>query len=219
MILDDATDFTWSFFSKTKKAIAERAVDFVKKLTACDTNVKYIRCDDAPENKQLEKALTKAGFGNIQFEYTTPGTPQYNGRIERRFATLYSRVRALLNAAELPESLRGGLWAEAAARAEEDENIAVTRSRPVPAYTQFYENEMPGIRNRHAFGEMAIVSYGGAAKMLDKSSNKGRPCIYSCKHSFIQRDAAFEMVSRSRQFNGATRTHKEPNRYRGSCLV
>jgi hypothetical protein len=35
----------------------------------------------------------------IRFEYTAPGTPQRNGVAERKFATLFSRVRAMKIAA------------------------------------------------------------------------------------------------------------------------
>jgi hypothetical protein len=60
--------------------------------------VKVIRCDDAGENKVLELRCIHAQLG-INFEYTGPGTPQYNGRVERKFATLYGCVRTMLNAA------------------------------------------------------------------------------------------------------------------------
>ena len=50
----------------------------------------------------------------IDFEYSAPDTPQQNGRVERKFATLYGRVRSMLNAAHLPAYLRSGLWAECA---------------------------------------------------------------------------------------------------------
>jgi hypothetical protein len=48
----------------------------------------YIRCDDSGENRALEKACIKAGL-RIQFEFTAPGMPQRNWRVERKFATLY----------------------------------------------------------------------------------------------------------------------------------
>ena len=35
----------------------------------------------------------------LQFEYTARGTPQRNGRIERKFATFYGRIRACYTAA------------------------------------------------------------------------------------------------------------------------
>ena len=48
----------------------------------------------------------------VKLEFTGPDTPQYNGKIERRFATLYGRVRAILNEAKVPEEMRNKLWAK-----------------------------------------------------------------------------------------------------------
>jgi hypothetical protein len=50
--------------------------------------VKIICCDDAGENKTLEMHCVQKQLG-INFEYTSPGTPQYNCDVERKFATLY----------------------------------------------------------------------------------------------------------------------------------
>ena len=101
-------------------------------------NVKYIRCDDAGENTKLEEACLKEGLG-IQFEYTAPGTPQRNGRVERKFTTLYGRVRTTMDHAGLPEKLRKGLWAECAQTATTIENMIVTPTNPVCLYSQFFE--------------------------------------------------------------------------------
>ena len=48
------------------------------------------------------------GMG-IKFEYTAPGIPQQNGKIEKKFATLYNRVQAVLNERTFPSLLRNGL--------------------------------------------------------------------------------------------------------------
>ena len=70
--------------------------------------VKYIRCDNATENKKLEEACEKRGLG-IMFEYTAVATPRRNGKLERKFPTLASKVRAVVNGASLSEELRNGL--------------------------------------------------------------------------------------------------------------
>ena len=72
-----------------------------------------IRCDNAGENRKLKETLDLEGF-NIKFEFTEPYTPQQNGVVERAFATLYGRVRAMLNGACLEKRLREYLWAECA---------------------------------------------------------------------------------------------------------
>ena len=50
----------------------------------------------------------------IQFQYTSPNTPQQNGVVERIFATSYGRILAMMNEAVLTGDLRRSLWSEAA---------------------------------------------------------------------------------------------------------
>jgi hypothetical protein len=57
-------------------------LELVKKLNAIEhIHVKYIRCDDAGENMDFEKQSIAASLG-LAFEYTGPGTPQYNGTVK-----------------------------------------------------------------------------------------------------------------------------------------
>ena len=87
-----------------------------------------MRCDNAGEKKSFEELSKKEGLG-IKFEYTSPGSPQQNGKCERKFATLYGKVRSMLNGARLTPNLRHGLWTECAACETMEENIyRVTRA-------------------------------------------------------------------------------------------
>ena len=72
-----------------------------------------ILCDNAGENKKLEENVIEKNM-KIIFEYTAAGTPQQNRVAERAFATLYGRVRAMLNRAGLEGMTREKLWAECA---------------------------------------------------------------------------------------------------------
>ena len=65
-------------------------------------HTKYIRCNDDVNNHTAEKACRKNGL-NVKFEYTPPGTPQRNGRIERKFATCYGRIQACFEDAGIEE--------------------------------------------------------------------------------------------------------------------
>ena len=68
------------------------------------------------ENLKLKETLDLEGF-NIKFEFKAPYTPQQNGVVERDFATLYGRVRAILNGSGLEKRLREYLWSECASTA------------------------------------------------------------------------------------------------------
>jgi len=51
--------------------------------------------DDACIDKEL----------GIIFEYTAPGTPQQNGVVERAFATMLGKTRAIMNSAGFDEKM------------------------------------------------------------------------------------------------------------------
>jgi hypothetical protein len=74
LIVDDITDFCWSLFLKKKSDQVEDVVCLLKKIISVyKKNIKFIRCDNAGENKTLEKACYDAKLGII-FEYTPPNT-------------------------------------------------------------------------------------------------------------------------------------------------
>ena len=97
MLVDEATKYKKSFFLKKKNEQVEPIIDWIKVLKARhEIQVKTIRCDNAGENKFLERETDKNELGNI-FEYTAPGTPQQNGVLERAFVTVMGRARAMMN--------------------------------------------------------------------------------------------------------------------------
>ena len=52
--------------------------------------------------QQKMKNLKKIELGmDARFEFSAPGTPQEKGVVERAFATLYGRVRTMLNYANI----------------------------------------------------------------------------------------------------------------------
>jgi hypothetical protein len=84
-----------------KNVQANILLDFIKDIQVKQNkNVKHIRCDNAGENSTLETLLHKEGFGII-FEYSARSTPQQNGKVERAFATLYGRMRAMMLTARM----------------------------------------------------------------------------------------------------------------------
>jgi transposase InsO family protein len=104
LVVDDCTDFCWSFFLKAKSDLKKKIVDLIKELKSANHVVAFVRLDDAGENKSLEKMCKQEGLG-IQFEYTGARTPQRNGRVEQKFQTLYGRVRAMLNGADIRDEV------------------------------------------------------------------------------------------------------------------
>ena len=123
LVVDQATNMKWSFFLKKKDQQVGVIIDLVKNLRKLKPRTaRYIRCDNAGENKSLEKQMQKEGMGTT-FEYTPRHTPQQNGKVERNFATLYGRMRAMMKSAALNSTERAELWTEAASTATKLDNI------------------------------------------------------------------------------------------------
>ena len=74
------------------------------------------------------------GFG-IKFELTARKTPQQNGMIERAFATLYGKMKAMFANAGFEQVKRNTLWATCTAPATKLDNILVRTSEKNSLYT------------------------------------------------------------------------------------
>jgi len=176
LVIDDATDYCWSLLLKSKDELAAKMIELIKELKdKYQVQVKKIRCDNGGENKSFEKLAKEARLG-LHFEYTARKTPQQNGRVERKFATLFGRVRSMLNGAKLPQGIRDGLWAECAATATHMENLIVTPNKPQPAHQHFFGEESKFAKELRVFGEVAIVH--DAQKIKSKLADRGSVCIF-----------------------------------------
>ncbi len=138
LVLDDCTDLAWSYFLKNKSNLKDEILALIKELKAkFGITVKYIRCDNAGENIALEKACEQEGLG-ITFKYTAPNTPQQNGRVERKFSTLYGRMHVMMRGSGLRGLIRQRLWAEAAKTATDLSKILVKKQESQSLFQMFF---------------------------------------------------------------------------------
>jgi transposase InsO family protein len=92
LIQDDFTGCLWSYFIKAKNDLPDTLIDWLKLVQKeIKLNVKSICLDNYGENKSFHQMITKSEL-NIKFEFTAPGTPQQNGKVERAFATLFAKT-------------------------------------------------------------------------------------------------------------------------------
>ena len=214
LAMDDSTDVCWSHILKQKSDLCEKMLGLILDLKAkSKAKVKFIRCDNAPENKKLEEECKKRGLG-ITFEYTAVGTPQQNGKVERKFATLASKVRATLNEAGLEEELRIGVWAECVATTTLIENILVKEKDRKGPYEKFYRRDPAFVKHLRQFGEIGIVAYIDR-KMKPKFANKGRACMfvgYATNHAgdvYRMLDLNTKKITMSRDIKWLNKTYGE----------
>ena len=117
-------------------------LSFIKDLKAMyGINVKCERSNKAGENEDFKSVCKHEGMG-VQFENTTSGTLQHNGRVKQIFTTLFNRVCAMLNGGKFSSFLRNGLWAEAANIVTLLKNKPLAFMRDLSPFQQFFESEI-----------------------------------------------------------------------------
>jgi hypothetical protein len=137
--------------------------------------VKFIRCDDAGENMTMKNDPEIKSFG-IKFEFSGPRTPQRNGKVERKFQTLYGRIRPMLNGAGLDGELRDKIWAECVMNVTYLSNIMSTKSSFKSPFELLY-GEKPKLHNNpKMFGEVGVVTT--KKRIQAKLSNRGTTCMF-----------------------------------------
>jgi hypothetical protein len=92
LVVDDATDFSWSLFMPSKSDTSKCLIPLLQQIKNCGTPTKIFRCDNSSENTKLNKNLYEKGL-DTSFQYTAPGTPQQNGRMDRKFSVIYDQIR------------------------------------------------------------------------------------------------------------------------------
>jgi hypothetical protein len=96
---------------KSKGELKDKTKILLIDLNIAGIQVKYIRCDDSGENKAFYNYCRLDGK-LIEFEFSRPRTPKRNGKVERKFQTLYGQIRAMLNDAGLEDEIRSGVLSE-----------------------------------------------------------------------------------------------------------
>lgn len=79
-----------------------------------------------------------------------------NSKIERKFATLYGKMRAMLNGAKLIPYFREKIWAQCAKLGTQLKNIISKGNGEISAHKEFYGYNPNWIKNLRTFGEIGI---------------------------------------------------------------
>ena len=167
---------------KNKSDLAKEGKKFITELKErYGITVKVIRCDNSDKNKTYEREL--AG-GNIMFEYTASLTPQQNGVVERRFAKLYNRIRAIMHSAGIDKSTKQKIWTECAHIATLMDNL-LFYDNGKNVNDRLKNNQPKFTKNMRKFGEIGIALNHSLKNIRSKVDDKGIACIfvgYSLKH-------------------------------------
>ena len=114
IMVDERTQLKFSAFHAKKSDMVEPVCELLSKWKKAGINVKYVRCDNAGENKSLQARSDTSDWKlGLTFEFTARDTPQQNSLAEVGFATLANRGRAMMHRANVPEAARYKVWREA----------------------------------------------------------------------------------------------------------
>ena len=114
VMVDERTGHKTSVFHEKKSDQVETTCVKIQKWKEADVPIKYVRCDNAGENKSLQARADSSDWKlGLTFEYTARDTPQQNHLAELAFATLANRGRAMMHAANIPIKLRYKVFKEA----------------------------------------------------------------------------------------------------------
>jgi transposase InsO family protein len=138
-------------------------------------NVRFIRCDGAGKNITMKNDPEIKSFG-IKFKFSGPRNPQTNGKVERKFQTLYGRVRAMLNGANLEDELRDKIWAECVMIVTYLSKIISTKSNLKSPFELLYGEKSILHDNLKIFGEVRVVTTKD--KIQAKLSNRRTTCMF-----------------------------------------
>jgi hypothetical protein len=83
--MDEYTNLSWSYFMMKKDDQVSIVVKHIKMLqNEPKIKVKFIRCDNAGENHDIQNYLREISSKiRCKFELTAPDSPQQNGKIEK----------------------------------------------------------------------------------------------------------------------------------------
>ncbi|KAG7357827.1 reverse transcriptase RNA-dependent DNA polymerase [Nitzschia inconspicua] len=175
LFVDGYSDLSISRFGKQKSDLPKIGVTILLELKTKGITVKSIRCDNAGENKAFEQQCKLEGL-LVNFEYTAPGTPQQNGVAERKFATLFGKVRAMNTAAGLQGDIRSKLWAEAANCATDLDCLLIKELGGTSPFELFYGYKAPYSSYLRTFGEIGIIR--NIATVKPKLDDRGTPAMF-----------------------------------------
>ena len=106
-MVDEATQLKFTKFFNTKDGMVNSTCVQLSHWKAQGFPVKYIRMENADENRLLEQTINSAEWKlDIHPEYTAHNSPQQNHLAEIAIATLMNRAQAMLIASAVPPIVR-----------------------------------------------------------------------------------------------------------------
>jgi hypothetical protein len=138
LIEDEYTSMKWSFFDNRKPEAGKIIIEFIK--SGRNKICKFLRLDNSGGKQAMVLNMKKEEL-EISIEFTSPHTPEQHRKVERSFATLWGKTRAMLNGAGFPDELKEKLWAKCAFTVTKFNNLMIKEEEKNP-YELFYKEKL-----------------------------------------------------------------------------
>ena len=142
--VDDYSRYSWSEYVQSKDEMLEAMKARMKNIQNQGHQIKSIRMDNAGENIHALKRHCE-NVENIKVELTPPHAPQYNGVVERRFATDKGRAMAMVVSTKLKQAMKHLLWEEAVRTAEMIGNVTTSSRNTEKSPYEIYHYSIPNL--------------------------------------------------------------------------
>jgi hypothetical protein len=181
IMVDERLPLKFSEFFQTKSGMIEPTCQQLFKWQQAGLPVKYVRLDNAGENKALQNRTESSDWKmSIEYEYTAWNTPQQQNHLaELGFASLANKGRAMMAAANIPMQIRYKIYREALKTATVLDGLMVVEIDGMTAsrYKHFF-GENPKFSNfLRTWGEAGTVTIKG--KMHPKVADRGIQCMFT----------------------------------------
>ena len=110
------------------------------------------------DSQRAEKRDISSLRTKVYLELTPPGTPQMNGKVERRQTVLIYKSLAAMHAANLKKSTRRMLWNEAVNYSKYTLAIAYSRTSGSYSYKLFNKKASKLVKHLQSFGRIGEVA-------------------------------------------------------------
>ncbi len=161
------TDMFTGFGYTTIMATKDEATDLIMHYCKRVFN-KFGRHPEAihSDGEYTSNELKAYCFNNgIHHEFTHTGSPQQNGKAERRNRTYFNGVRANLMQSMLPLTF----WSEALLHITHTCNFHPRKDKNWKTPYELWHGSAPDLRTLHSFGELAFVHMHPVNKLLPRS--------------------------------------------------
>ncbi|KAE9076984.1 hypothetical protein PF010_g23681 [Phytophthora fragariae] len=175
LVMDEFSRYKWAYLLKSKADASDHLKHLILKLEKKfkPLSVMLFHADGGGEFISNAFTVFCANQG-VELNYTHADSPEENGIVKRNNGIIVSRVRSMLDATRLPNSL----WGEALLHAVDTLNVCPTGALQGRSSHEVLYGNLPSLRSLRTWGCMTHVhSNDSSRERKEKLATRVRTCI------------------------------------------